>query len=392
MGENRWNRILVWSCFGITAGIGILSACFPKHGFSEAENRYLQKKPEFSLEALQDGSFSTQYEAYLSDQFPAREAWVAVQSAAQRAVGKRDANGVYFGKDGYLLEKFEAEDLEGETLDKNIGYVAGFAKRMEERLGTDRVRVMLVPGASQIQKDRLPSLASPYDQSRVTDKLIAGMEEVKPGLSQSVVPVEEALVQHADEGLYYRTDHHWTTAGAYYGYRVWAGSLGITAWEREAFVENTVSSNFYGTLYAKVQTAKTPDEIILYEPREKTDYRVEYDENGKVETNLYSLKALKTKDQYAVFFGGNHGLVRMQNDSENGKAEREGRRLLLIKDSYANSAAPFLLNHFEEILMVDLRYFNADLESFIDQEGVTDALVLYRIPGFAGERTVGKLR
>ena len=99
------------------------------------------------------------------------------------------------------------------------------------------------------------------------------------------------------------------------------------------------------------------------------------------------------EDQGPVFGvpGRDHGLTRIRNLTEKGSGERKGKKLLIIKDSYAHTFAPFAVNHFEETLMVDLRYFNADVEPFAREEGVTDVLVLYRAAGFAKEKTVSKL-
>lgn len=386
MKKQIYNWALALGFPALLTGMGILSAILPSKGFSESENRYLQKKPDFSWMALLDGSFGENYEAYLSDQFPGRNGWVGVKSLAERLAGKTDSNGVYFGKDGYLIEKFEKEDLEGGQLDRNLKVLAQALDRMAQEYGKQHVRVMLVPGATQILKDKLPLFAAPYNQAQVVQELM------KEGdTPEMVVQVEAALGEHRDEELYYRTDHHWTSTGAYYGYVAWMESLGMEPWEAEMFTVAPVSSDFYGTLQAKVQGFRKPDEIKLYQPKEPVEYSVEYDGNGIWTDGLYQYGALGTRDQYSVFLDGNHGLTRIRNLMGTGAEERKGRKLLMIKDSYAHSFAPFAVNHFEETMMVDLRYFNLDVEEFAREEGVTDILILYRIPGFATEKTVSKL-
>lgn len=382
-----WNLLLSLSlpaCLILTA---LISLVLPQKSFSPDENRYLQKRPAFTWKTMLNGSFASTYDTYLSDQFPLREHWIAVKTDSDRLSGSRDTGGVYFGKDDYLIEKFDTEDIEGPQLDYNLDALADAVKRMEQKLGADHVRVMLVPGASQIMTDKLPALAAPYDQSRVTQMLAERLEG-----EQLIVPVEAALRKQQKAPLYYRTDHHWTTAGACIGYEAWAGSVGITPWEPDRFEQRTVSNDFLGTLYSKVQTGGRADSIICYFPKEPAEYQVEYDENGIKTEGLYTYEALKTRDQYAFFLDGNHGLARVTGGTESGEAERAGRRLMVIKDSYAHSIAPFLVNHFEETLFVDLRYFNADPEQFAEENGVTDLLILYRIPGFAVEKTVSKLR
>lgn len=386
MKKHTYQRILAWGFPALLAGVGLLSAILPSRGFSESENRYLQKKPEFTWAALLDGSFGEKYEAYLSDQFPGRDGWVGVKTQAERLGGKTDANGVYFGKDGYLMEQFAREDLEGEQLDRNLGVLARTLREMETAYGAEHVRVMLVPGASQILKEKLPLLADPYDEDRVVSELKKEWDCL-----DLMVPVERELWNHREEEIYYRTDHHWTSLGAYYGYVAWMESIGMEPWGLDRFTGSVVSHDFYGTLQAKVQGWRKPDAITLLQPKEPVRYQVEYDGNGVWTEGLYSYGALETRDQYGVFLDGNHGLTRIKNQTETGREERQGKKLLIIKDSYAHSFAPFAVNHFAETLMVDLRYFNMDVEAFAREEGVTDILVLYRIAGFAGEKTVSKL-
>lgn len=386
MKKQAYNWILALGFPALLTGMGILSAVLPSEGFSESENRYLQKKPGFTWPALMDGSFGEDYEAYLSDQFPGRDGWVGVKTFAERLGGKTDSNGVYFGKDGYLIEKFEKEELEGELPDRNLEVLAKALKRMEKGYGTGHVRVMLVPGASQILKEKLPLFAAPYDEGKMVEELQKEWECL-----ELVVPVSGELWKNRGEEIYYRTDHHWTSLGAYYGYVAWMESMGMEPWGMEQFDIRAVSHDFSGTLQSKVQGVPRMDEIALYLPKDEVRYQVEYDGSGTWTEGLYSEAALKTRDQYSVFLDGNHGLTRIRNLTEKGSGERKGKKLLIIKDSYAHTFAPFAVNHFEETLMVDLRYFNADVESFAREEGVTDVLVLYRAAGFAKETTVSKL-
>lgn len=440
MNRKNRNKQIVSSFVGFLVSAAILSMLMPQKGFSETENRYLKKRPSFTMKGLLDGSFGTDYETYLSDQFPGRDAWIGMKVMAERARGRRDVNGVYFGKDDYLIEKFNSEDIEGEQLEQNLERLSSFVLYAKDILGEDRVRVMLVPSASQILTNQLPFLASPYDQSQVTKMLgellednmsametrgLGGAEEEEtadagmqglgeaesedkesadtgvqglavPVKSESadtrrqrmVVPVEAMLAAHRQEDIYYKTDHHWTALGAYYGYRAWAESVGVIPWEPEAFSIQTVSDEFLGTVYSKVNLPQKPDSIRLYLPKTEPEYQVFYDGAAEAEP-MYSYEALEGKDKYAVYMDGNHGLTKIQNPDveERGK----GRTLLIIKDSFAHSFAPFVVNHFEETYMVDLRYFNLSLRSFMEENGMTDVLILYQIPGFSREKTVGKL-
>lgn len=379
MAHKYRNRIITISFLSVLGGMSLFSGFVPERGFSPSENRYLQKKPEFTVEGLLDGSYGTAYEDYLSDQFPARNAWIGIKVRAELAQGRHDVNGVYFGRNDYLIEKFDTEDVEGEQLDQNLAYLEGFVRAAARRLGENRVRVMLVPSSSQVLKEELPFLAAPYDQSQVTDRLEASLG------AAAVVPVEKMLTDHNQEEIYYKTDHHWTALGAFYGYRAWAASMGLEPWEPEAYDVQTVSRDFLGTVYSKVNVSHKPDTIQLYLPVSKPAYEVYYD-GAKEAAPMYTYKALEKKDQYSVYLDGNHGLTKIINPNQ-----AAGRKLLIVKDSFANSFAPLAVNHYEETYMIDLRYFNLDVLSFMEEQGITDVLLLYQIPGFAGEKTVKKL-
>lgn len=379
MNKKNRNKQIVISFASFLACTAILSVIMPQKGFSETENRYLKKKPGFTVEGLMDGSFGRDYETCLSDQFPGRNAWIGMKVMAERARGRQDVNGVYFGKDDYLIEKYDTEEIEGEQLDKNLEWVSSFARQVTEHLGEDRVRVMMVPTASQVLTDKLPFLAAPYDQSRVTDRL-----EGVPA-----VAVGEMLAEHRQEDIYYKTDHHWTALGAYYGYRAWAESVGMIPWEPDAFTIRTVSEDFLGTVYSKVNVSHKPDSIQLYLPDNESVYEIFYDGSDEAKP-MYSEKALEGKDKYAVYMDGNHGLTEVRNPGLEGEPGGD-RKLLIIKDSFAHSFAPFAVNHFGVTYMIDLRYFNQSPQAFMEEKGITDVLILYQIPGFAGEKTVSKL-
>lgn len=362
-----------------------ISLLWPDKGFSEAENRYLQQRPQFTLASLVSGAFTSKYDTYLSDQFPFRDQWVQLKTTADILQLRQDSNQVYFGKDGYLLEKFDVGDFDPELLGKNQQRFVQFVEKYETLLGGGRVKVMLIPSAAQILKEKLPVFAPSYDQAGIYGPL-----QERLG-TEVVLPLEQALPAHREEYIFYRTDHHWTVDGAYEGYRVWAQSIGADAWDKEEFTVELLASDFYGTIQAKVGTGVQPDEMYRYLPKASMDYRVRYDLAGDTEDSLYELAALDTRDKYRVYLDGNHGLTEIETNSSNPVFDGTGRRLLIVKDSFAHSFAPFAANHFEKTMMVDLRYYNGSIEELVRQENITDVLLLYQAVNFAGDRNLSKL-
>lgn len=370
--------------FGFLAVLTVSGFFLPSRSFSPEENRYLAQKPEFNIKALLDGSYGAAYEKYLSDQFPFRGKFVAAKVNAERLMMRADVNGVFFGKDNYYIEKFEPEDLMTEQLEKNIAYLAQAAEQFAGTYGEERVRLMLVPSASQILTDKLPLFASPADQGEVVKKLKERLPA--PGM---LIDAGDALADHREEPIYYRTDHHWTTLGAYYGYRLFAESAGITPRELESFKQETAADDFLGTIQAKVNVSMKPDTITLFQPVKQEEYSIFYDGSQEEHSSFYEKQALKERDKYSVFLDGNHGWTKIVRKTP--PLEEPGRRLLIIKDSYAHCFAPFAALHYEEVHMVDLRYFNMKLSEFAKEQGITDVLVLYQIPGFSKDKNIFKM-
>lgn len=388
---------IVTGLFCAFLGCGTLLSVFsPKKAFSDTENRYLTQLPKLTWDSLKSGKFGTAYEEYLSDQFPFRDNWIGVKTAAEQAQFKKEINGVWLGDDQYLIEALYDEDIDQTLYDKNLERLVLFAGQQSELLGPEHVRIMLVPSSSEILTDKLPSFAAPFHQASVFADL------ADKGVESLLVPIRDALLDtnrlngthlsddsssnSSSSGLYYRTDHHWTTGGAYIGYTAWAASMGITPLSQSDFSIETVSKDFLGTIHSKLNLPIAPDSIELYRPLNEPEWNIYYDGSKEPSHSLYAMDALNTRDKYRVFLDGNHGLTKIENP-----AQSSGRKLLLIKDSYAHSFTPFAALHFDETYMVDLRYFNGKVSNFIEEQGITDVLVLYQIPGFIKDVNVSKL-
>lgn len=351
--------------------ITVVNFVMPPKAYSENENRYLAQMPSFSFSSLFDGSFTSDFESYVTDQFAFRDAWVGVKTISEKVLQKKDSGGVYFAKDGYLIEMFDTIDQA--QYEKNLQNIAEFSQRMAA--SGLAVHTMLVPTAGSVYQDKLPAYAPEIDQ----DALYGQAAAVIPGM----VDVREALAEHKDEYLYYRTDHHWTSLGCYYAYRHWREETGEPIRDLSWYQQETLSDQFFGTTYSKASlyTAK-PDTITAFLPGDGSTFTVSYN-NGQTETNtLYERSYLEKKDKYSVFLNGNQPVTKITSQNKNGK------KLLLVKDSYANTFAQFAACDFEEVVLVDLRYYKASLDSLVQQEGITDILILYNLQGFSSDTNI----
>lgn len=336
--------------------------------YSELENKVLAAKPEFSLEAVFEGEYTKKYETYLTDQFVGREKWIRMKTRMDLALQKKEINGVYLGAGGYLIEQHLPQDYSSVQETKKIFL-------LEKLVESWNAQVMLVPTADNILRDKLPAYALYYDEAGFLEQV-----ENRVG-TEHYIDVYSAMQSHADEEIYYRTDHHWTTLGAYYGYLVWREAGERTEEGYDADAMETVTESFLGTLHSKVNLKLRPDTIRYFPESEEHPVKVIYDLKD-TKDSCYEASYLDTKNKYGFFLDDNHAFIEIDTDYHNGKT------LFVLKDSYANCFVPLLIPHYEKIYVMDLRYFNGRLfrfmESYEPEEGM-DVLVLYNCIHFLEE-------
>ncbi|RJG22780.1 DHHW family protein [Paenibacillus thiaminolyticus] len=377
---NRYDKIykyvmavLLLLFIGALAVLNLLTA---EHEFSEAENRVLEKWPDFTLQSLAAGKFTSSYEKYVSDHFVFRDAWIGVKTDADRAMGKKESNGVYLGKDGFLIQRFNPPE------DRDVEDKMQAIRAFDHATPGVRKYMMLVPTAAMVLQDKLPAYAAAGDEAPYVDKV----RQKLPGTIR-FVDVHPALSAEREQPIFYRTDHHWTTTGAYYAYRELCMHMGLIPLEKEDFRIQQVTDQFYGSLYSKSGFRHIrPDRIELYLPKKEASYKVEYVDEQRTADSLYEMGNLAQKDKYTVFFNGNHALIKITTAHPEGK-----RKLMVVKDSYANSLLPFLTEHFSEIYVVDLRYYGEDLAALVRQHGIRDMLLLYNVNTFFEDPSIQNL-
>ncbi len=338
--------------------------------YSSAENRTLQAFPKLNVKRVLNGKFQKKYETYLSDQFPKRDLWVKLQTITERAFGKTESNGVYFGKGGYLLEKYTDKDINGKTADKNINVLGKFVK---EALKVSDVKVMMVPSKTFTLDNYLPAFAETYNENIFYNKL----EKKLP--DNVIIDIYSILKEHADEGIFYKTDHHWTTSGAWLGYNEYIKACGGDM-ENAAKKKNfkKVSDNFLGTTFSKVNLYSAKDEINIYEP--ENEMEVVYNLGEKTENTFYQEKFLKKKDKYSVFFGGNQAVLEISGGVKNNKT------LFIIKDSFANCIIPFLAEDYEKVVVADMRHLNIGMTMLLRKYKPDEVFVLYNTIQFMQDK------
>lgn len=348
----------------------------PKTDYSSSEKRYLQKFPDTNVEKVLSGEFGSEFETFFADQFPQRNTWVGLNAYTALAEGNNGASGVYNCKNGYLINKPVSTD---NNLDKNVGAVVDFAKTIDAP-----TTVMLVPSTGYIADDVLPTFHDKYNDDEDISKISSTLSKEKIGF----VDLRERFKSEYKNGsqLYYKTDHHWTTKGAYTGYQELCKALGITPIDDSTLKKDSYP-DFYGTTYSSSGFWLTPpDNIEIWSNPKNSDknisVKITEGSNVKTSGSMYFTDHLKEDDKYPVFIDGNHALTEITNtNAKNGT-------ILLIKDSFSHSLAPFLAENYSKVVLVDLRYYKESVSQLVSTYNPEQVVVLYGIDNLATDTDI----
>ncbi|GHU79928.1 hypothetical protein FACS1894191_3890 [Clostridia bacterium] len=423
------------SFFCALFALGILSLILPKPVESVVEKRTLAKMPEFSAEALFGGSYVKDIEMYYADTFPMRDGFVSFAAAADELRGIRfDGVRIYnqaseapqqlpakpetaadspaavkkqepdpspssklpaaaksessskeassseassraprvVEDDGALGERsgavfvYKNKAMEMFGGSKEMGRVYAQTINSYDDAFDDSVRVfnMIIPTAIEF--------ALPQRYQNVTNPQKPNIDDIYANLNPSILKVDaySAIEDHADDYLYFNADHHWTGRGAYWAYTAFAQSAGFKPLELSAF-EIRKLDEFYGTLHAATNDAKLKvDYVEYFIPKGIEATAVRFAAAAPYSPVEHSVWAEYASggNSYGVFLGGDYPLIKINTSVKN------GRSALVVKESYGNAFAPFLISHYEQVFVVDQRYFPFNLIEFVRQNGVQDVI------------------
>ena len=371
----KLRKIIAVLFIAFVLALAALLAALPQKAYSVSEKRNLSQFPKFSLSSVTDGSFMEGIEDWAADQFPLRDFFMRVKTAIVSVAGQNESHGVYRMRDGALAEKFTfaGEQNYRETVEA----LQAFAARYPDV----NKYFLLVPNAVSVNAETLPPAAVTDDQNAYTDRFYADLNPQGAAAPlRYLMPDVRPVFNDAKETtqLYYRTDHHWKTAAARLAYRLLASGeyMDLPGADRTLAL-STVCNTFIGSLAAESGfSVKTPDSIEIVGFPDDFYYTVQYVSETKRTATCYQADKLDGDDPYQVFFGGNHPLIEIRTSAGT------GRKLLVFKDSYANAFIPFLIEDFDEIQIVDPRYYYEDIDALAGAGGFTDILFLYNVNTF----------
>lgn len=369
----KYPLLLLFAAFLVVVGIADMFAS--NRDFSEMENRKLAKRPPLRWESLisldTNNKFSNLYETYINDQFIGRDGWITLKSVCESALGKIENNGIVYGKEDHLFDKYTVAD--DWRVDKNVGFLSTFIERYRE---LSNVTVALTPNSYEIYRDLLPAGLNNVDQREYITKIYGKLPEGAQKLD--LLSVMDAA---RDGYIYYRTDHHWTTEGAYEAYKAFVESRGQEAVSMETLAPMArTAPGFYGTYYNKCKLFSAKSDTITW-------YDVPFESiviDGEEKPTINDDAKWEAHDKYAAFLWSNNGVTVIKSDNNLNRQEGKISRILVIKDSYGNCFSPYLTYNYDEVYVVDPRFIEK-LSALTDETTFDDILVLYNFMSFASD-------
>jgi len=373
--NNKVNNKIFFVIFMIVwITVILLNVFLPVDEFSSQENRYLATFPSFSFEKLVSGEYTAALDEYLNDHFSIRNILIKIDSLKEQLVLKKENKEIYIGEDGNLFEKFKfSEENMG-----NAEYISKKVNELSKKINKD-VYFVIIPNSTYINQKDLPSYAYVENQEEIISEIYKNMPNIE------TIDVAEKLKLKNNEYIYFKTDHHFTSLGAYYVYEEICKEMNIDYPKLNEFNVKKVSSDFLGTYDSKAQIInQQTDDIYVYE-NELNTTGIIADYDGIVTNSIYNEKYLQEKDKYSYFLNSNNAKVVIKTANTN------GRKLLVIKDSYAHIMAQFLVQNFEEVHLIDPRYYKLPISEYIEENDIDDVLFLYSLSNLStdlGLRTI----
>ena len=373
------NKIFFAIFMTVWVVIVIINFIWPKQVFSEEENRMLATIPRFSFESFVNGEYLNGVNDYINDHFAFRNFYLKLNSWWEVSVmGKKENNGVYIGKDGYLFEKFEYNDSEKENGNTNVETILNFANKMKEQ--NVPTYFVLVPNSIYINSNKLPNNVEVPNQEEIINQIYDEAEN-----TNNINVIESLKKENKNKQLYFKTDHHINSDGAYVIYREYCKVANIATKEIDNFNRVTVSNDFLGTFDSKAQLLnQQPDELFVYKNENNTNIKEAIYDKQTIDS-IFNEEYLKGKDKYSYFLNGNNSRAIIKTNVNNDK------KLLVIKDSYAHIMSQFLCQEYSEVHFLDPRYTNFDYVEYAKENGITDVLFLYNVSTFVQDTNLKKI-
>lgn len=398
---NRFHLVnVIVFCTILVIG-GIASLSMKKSSVSEMENRKLAEFPVYSDSTLWNGKYFKGIETYYADNFPFRDKWMNVSTALRGKFGFESSEIKMYdpGNDAEANEKTDTikkeEVISGPLPDDGeVGEVKKkvfvFKKRAFEMFGggpaMGKSYANVINSYSRILPNvQVYSLIIPVAlEFEITEKYASLQKPNRPAIENIYLSLDsnvkkvwaiDEIRKHRNEYIYFNTDHHWTSLGAYYAYRAFCKEAGLIPVSLDT-VASKVKSTFLGSLYRLTRDPglkENPDSVRYYLFRDSVAFYTGSATIGAwAKSKMYGEGATGV-NSYSVFLQGDLPIVKMET------LQKNGRKIAVVKESYGNAFAPFLINNYEKVIVVDQRYYTGDFIGMLKAEGINELLFINNI-------------
>ena len=410
----------------VFSAIAVVFLVLPRSEFSELEKRRLAKFPDYSHEALLSGKYTGDISSWFSDSEPFRDELMTLSMAIKNSlalkVGGGDAVTFHAEPGAGAEEPPQPTEEEIEAGNRDIAEISAVGVDGPAKVASagiivageePEVRALMVyygeatggaewAQAANFYKETLPDVDiycmvvptaiefyCPEKVKSRTRSQLSTIRNIYSLLRPDVHAVDAytPLGTHASEPIYFRTDHHWTTLGAYYAWTQFAEVADLPVRGLEHYQRETIFTGFYGTTYNKAHIKVKPDSVELFHNPGEKGINVDMDDGKLVAGSVYfPEEAAKGFNKYNVFFSKNTFKIVVTTEAGTGKS------LLLVKDSFANCFVPFLAEDYDQIIMVDYRYGKVPVKDIIEQyKNITDVLVMFNTEKFMQNTKLSRL-
>lgn len=353
--------------------ITILDIFNKDRDFSNFENRSLAQKPVFYFDDFLKGRFSKDYERYINDQFIFRDKWIDFKSKSEYLLGKIENNNIIYGENNFLFDKYEKVDEK--NLTKNIESLLSFINKIPN----ENVNFMIIPSSYTIYKDYLPYGIELVDQEFYIKHIYDYLDSYN---NIKTISLLNTLKENKDNYIYYKTDHHWTSFGAYLAYSEFVKNNGLSPVDMSNFNKHEVD-NFYGTYFSKSKNFNAESDVITYYDVPNLSVSID----GVAVDNINDDSKWSSSDKYSAFLRGNNGLTIIKNNDIS-----NNNKILVLKDSFGNSFIQYLVNNYREVYVVDLRGFIGSFNEFFEDNEFDDILIMYNFINLVDDVNISKIK
>ncbi|WP_296582654.1 DHHW family protein [Ruminococcus sp.] len=348
-----------------------------KDKFSFFENRVLTEFPIFSEEGLINGSDIKQLGAYITDHFAGRSRWISAKTIMQTELSEKVVNGVYVSSERLL----DAETSQRTPVSFNADIFCRYAEQYD---GT--VYFTAIPSSSGVYGD----LFQGHTDTRSESQQISSFYEF---LNNDIKKIDayNILKMLNDNYIFYRNDTKWTTYGAYCVYKTVIQKLGFQPTSYDKYNIEHITDKFRGNLYQRtlsekpkadtIDIFKYPNGAIVYSCIKKAN-------DGSTKTaDIYDRSRLDSSDMYSVFLGEPAPMIKITTSVKS----KSDKKLLVIKDSYANCFIPFLIQHYSEIVVVSPEDMQGTLSDYVDINEYSQTLFLFGVENLGNRDALKKI-